>query len=44
MEGEAKESMLRDVEELQTIDENASEEEREAQSVELMSTVFKNVR
>ena len=40
MEGEAKESMLRDVEELQTIDENASEEEREAQSVELMSTAF----
>ena len=32
--------MLRDVEELQTIDENASEEEREAQSVELMSTAF----
>ena len=40
MEGEAKEGMLRDVEELQTIDENASEEEREAQSVELMSTAF----
>ena len=40
LEGEAKESMLQDVKQLQTVDETASEEEREAQSVELMSTAF----